>query len=43
LELSKLDLRFTLTGFRVLRKNVQNHCGSVDDLNLDDILQGTTL
>jgi hypothetical protein len=43
LELCELHLRFTLAGLRVLRKNIQNHCGSIDDLDLDDILKSPAL
>ena len=43
LQLGQLDLRLTLAGLSVLCKDVENQGGAVDDLHLDDILEGAAL
>ena len=43
LELGQLDLRLALPGLRVLGEDVEDQRGAVDDLDLDDVLQGAPL
>ena len=43
LQLGQLDLSLTLAGLSVLRKDVENQGGAVDDLHLDDVLEGAAL
>ena len=43
LQLGQLDLSLTLAGLSVLCKDVENQGGAVDDLHLDDVLEGAAL
>ena len=43
LQLGQLDLRLALLGLRVLGEDVEDQRGAVDDLDLDDVLEGAPL
>ena len=43
LQLGQLDLRLALSGLRVLGEDVEDEGGAVDDLDLDDVLEGAAL
>ena len=43
LQLSQLNLCLTLAGLSVLSENVENQGGAVNDLDLHDVFEGTTL
>jgi hypothetical protein len=43
LQLGELHLRLALTGLGVLGEDVEDQRGAVDDLDLDDVLEGAPL
>jgi hypothetical protein len=43
LQLGQLDLRLALGGLGVLGEDVEDQGGAVDDLDLDDVLEGAPL
>ena len=43
LELGEFDLRLALPALRVLAEDIEDHRGAVDDLHLDDVLEGAPL